>query len=481
MDATPFLINGAWIQSGETELIQSPWPATYAANMPATTVCVASPQHAHDAAWAASAVMPAMRSMSRFERSEALRRISQEIDAANAAFSAVICREAGKPLALAQQEVIRASRTFLMAAEEALRTPGEIVYPDREAHGAGKVGRVGYFPLGPVLGITPFNFPLNLVAHKVAPALAAGCSIVIKPPPQAPTAALMLGRIVLRSGFPLSALQIVTGAVAVGQALCACDEFAAVSFTGSAKAGWTIKRNALPRQKVVLELGGNAALIVDASADLNAAATAAASGAYMYAGQICISTQRIFVDRLVADDFERRLAEKIFRDVLVSDNPNDAKTWVCPLIDKTSADRIEGWITSAEKAGAQVLIRGQRRSDNFITPWLLEAVPDILPLASEEVFGPVAILEAVANFDAAIARANASKYGLQTSVFTASLAHAERAYRELECGAVLVNEPTTFRLDSQLYGGVKESGFGREGVAETVREFSQPKLLIVNP
>ena len=478
MKTLPFLLSGQWIETPVLLPLQSPWPLHYLKDQTPLASFVAGPDHARQSAQAAREVLPAMRAMSRFKRAEALRKIAAEIAAGSDALSQSICMEAGKPLTLARAEVQRAAGVFQIAADEALRPPGALIHPDREAHGAGLTGRVDYFPIGPVLGITPFNFPLNLVAHKVAPALAAGCPIVIKPPPQAPSAALALGRIVLQSGFPLAALQVLTGGFELGQALCSCDEFAALSFTGSAKAGWAIKRNALPRQKVLLELGGNAAVIVDKSADLSAAVHAVATAGYAYAGQICISTQRVFVDRSVADEFERRLAERILRNVPVSDNPADADTLVGPLIDSAAADRIDQWLALAEAAGARVLIRGQRRSVNLISPWLLEAVPDNQPLACEEVFGPVVTLDAVKNLDEAIARANASKYGLQTSIFTSSMSSAEQAFRELECGAVLVNLPTTFRLDSQLYGGIKDSGFGREGIAEVIREFSQPKLLV---
>ena len=481
MNTNPFLLDGRHVESSAVLDCRSPWPQKYSAVNPCIPTFSASPEHARAAAQAAARVFPAMREMSRFKRSEALCAISAGIAERAEAIAASIRNEAGKPMALARLEVQRAARTFQTAAEEALRTPGEVVYPDREAHGEGKIGRIEYFPLGPILGISPFNFPLNLVAHKVAPALAAGCPIVIKPPPQAPSAALALGEIVLKSGFPPTALQVLPGEMETGQALCACPEFAAVSFTGSAKAGWAIKHSALPRQKILLELGGNAALIVDRSADLEAAATAVATAGYMYSGQICIKTQRVFVHREVADEFERRLAGKILSTVPVSDNPADENALVGPLIDSAAAGRIEAWLKSAESAGAHVLIRGERRSENLISPWLLEAVPTDQPLSCEEIFGPVVTMDAVKDFEEGIARANASKYGLQTSVFTGSLSSAECAYRELECGAVLVNLPTTFRLDSQLYGGVKESGFGREGVAEVVREFSQPKLLVVKP
>lgn len=470
------LLDGKWADSAQRMAIVSPWTGSAVSE-----VCAATPEQAHAAGDAAKKAAPAMRAMTAAKRAEALRIVAQRLVERGSEIASVIRDEVGKPMWLCQVEVQRAVNVFVLAAEEALRLPGEVVYPDREPQGAGMVGRIQYFPLGPILGITPFNFPLNLVAHKVAPALAAGCPIVIKPPPQGPGAALILGEIVLGSGFPDAALQVLPGGLEAGQALCASDAFAGVSFTGSARAGWSIKKNALARQKVLLELGGNAAVIVDESADLDAAAKAVATAGYVYAGQICISTQRVFVHRAVVDAFERKLAEKILTEVPVSADAADEKCYVGPLIDTAAADRVENWIQSALKAGAHALIQGKRLGERLITPWLLENVPTDQPLSCEEVFGPVVTLQAVANLGEAVALANASRYGLQASVFTQSLRNAERAYRDLEAGAVLVNIPTAFRIDASLYGGVKDSGFGREGVREVVREFSEPKLLVVKP
>lgn len=471
-----FLLDGRWTEGEKQAAIQSPWTGK--------AVCQiheAGAAHARAAADAARRAMPAMRALTAAQRSHALRLISEGISKRAEEIAGLIRDQVGKPMAMSRAEVQRAARTFMLSAEEALRLPGEIVYPDSEPHGAGMVGRIQYFPVGPVLGITPFNFPLNLVAHKVAPALAAGCPIVIKPPPQGPGAALILGEIALESGLPPAALQVLPGGVDAGQALCACEEFAAVSFTGSARAGWAIKKNALPRQKVLLEMGGNAALIVDESADLDAAAKAASLGGYAYAGQICISTQRIFVHRRIAAQFEQKLAHQILTAVRTGADAGDENVWVGPLIDKSAADRIENWTLAAANRGAKVLIKGERRGERLISPWLLEDVPADEPLSCEEVFGPVVVMQRVASFEEAVASANNSKFGLQTSVYTQSLHHAELAYKDLESGAVLVNIPTTFRLDAALYGGVKDSGFGREGAREVIRTFSEPKLLVVKP
>ena len=471
-----FLLNGIWTDGTLVMQITSPWNGQVIGD-----VFSASIEQAKQAADAARSSMPAMRAMTGAQRSDALRKICSALQQRAEEIAAVIRDEVGKPMALCRAEVQRAAKTFLLGAEETLRLPGECIYPDQETQGAGMVGRLQSFPIGPMLGITPFNFPLNLVAHKVSPALAAACPIVIKPPPQGPTAALILGEIVLASGFPPAALQVLPGGVEVGQALCASDAFAVVSFTGSAKAGWAIKQNARPRQKVLLELGGNAAVIVDESADMELAAKAISVGAYAYAGQVCISTQRVLVHDSKIKLFTRQLPDRISADVRVARDAGDEKALVGPVIDVKAADRIETWSKSAQAHGAGMVVRGERVNERLITPSLWENVPTDEPLWSEEVFGPIAALQSAGNFKDAVARANASKYGLQASVFTDSLRNAEYAFRELECGAVLINIPTAFRIDAAPYGGVKESGFGREGVRDMVRELCEPKLMVVRP
>jgi acyl-CoA reductase-like NAD-dependent aldehyde dehydrogenase len=471
-----FLLDGNWVTGPGVATLVSPWNG-----LSAGEVYEASAEQAHAAATAARKCMPSMRAMTGAQRADGLRKISEGIAQRANDFALLIRDEVAKPMALARAEVQRAVKLFQLAAEETVRLPGECIYPDREPQGVGMVGRVQSFPVGPVLGITPFNFPLNLVAHKVAPALAAACPIVIKPPPQGPGAALLLGEIVLACGFPAAAFQVLPGGAPVGQALCADENFAVVSFTGSAKAGWSIKKNALPHQRVFLELGGNAAVIVDESADLDLAARAISTGAYAYAGQVCISTQRVLVHQNSIKVFTQKLADRITADVGVGSSPQDEQALVGPLIDRAAADRVESWSKSAEKRGAGALIRGTRSGERLISPSLWENVPPDEPLWSEEVFGPVAAVQDAGDMREAIARANASRYGLQASVFTNSLHNAELAYRELECGAVLINVSTAFRIDAAPYGGVKDSGLGREGVRAAMREFCEPKLLIVKP
>jgi glyceraldehyde-3-phosphate dehydrogenase (NADP+) len=470
------LLDGQWRESARVLKVVSPWTGGVV-----TEVFEATAEEAQAAGEAARRVFPALRGLTAAQRSEGLRQVAEGLARRGEELAAVIRDEVGKPMWLSRGEAQRAVRTFSLAAEEARRLPGEVVYPDSEPQGAGLVGRVQHFPSGPVLGIGPFNFPLNLIAHKAAPALAAGCPVVLKPPPQGPSAALILGEVFLESGLPAAALQVLPGGVETGRALCAGEAFAAVSFTGSARVGWAIKKNARPRQKVLLELGGNAAAIVDESADLEAAAKAVSEAGYVYAGQVCISTQRVLVHRRVAGAFEELLARRILTGVQVSGDPADEEAFVGPLIDAEAAQRIESWVQSARARGGRALVEGARRGERLISPWLLKDVPADEPVACEEVFGPVVVTQEFGTMEEAIALVNASRYGLQASVFTASLRHAELAYREIACGAVLVNVPTTFRLDAALYGGVKESGFGREGPREVVRAFTEPKLLIVKP
>lgn len=437
-----------------------------------------SPAQAEEAAAAAAASAPAMRALNARQRADAARFVSGELARRAELFARLICEDVGKPLGLARGEVARAVGVFRLAAEEALRPEGGAVFPDREPPGEGCVGRLRRFPRGPVLAVGPFNFPLNLLVHKIAPAVAAGCPVVVKPPPQGPRAALLLGEILLRAGLPENAVQILPADLDAAAVLTASPHFAVLSFTGSAAVGWKLKHNAPARQRVLLELGGNAALVVDESADLDAAARAAALGAYLYAGQVCISTQRLFVHRAVAERFLPLLEEKIAALVRVGDDPRDEKIICGPLINEAAADRVSTWTAAAKKRGARALVEGERRSPRLRTPGLYTDVPDDEPLWCEEVFGPAAAVEIVPDFATALRRVNKSRYGLQAAVYTALAAHAEAAYRELEVGALLINAPTYTRIDALPYGGVKDSGFGREGPREAIRAYSEPRLLL---
>jgi glyceraldehyde-3-phosphate dehydrogenase (NADP+) len=468
------LLAGKWESGIRGKRIVSPWTGAACAEYEE-----ASAEQAARAAEIAAEIQPTLRSLTTDRRADALRRIADGIEREKELFARLICEDVGKPLGLARAETMRAVGVFRLAAEEAARLTGESVDAACRSADAGCSGRVFFAPAGPVLAIGPFNFPLNLLAHKIAPALAAGCAVVVKPPPQGPRAVFLLGKLILESGIPEAAVQVLPTDLEAAGVLTASPLFAALSFTGSAKVGWALKRNAPVRQRVLLELGGNAALIVDESADLSAAAKAAAVGAYTFAGQICISTQRIYVQRNVAERFLEQLVRIIAAEVPVGDDPHDEKILCGPLIDAAAAARIESWMHAAEKRGATALIPWERRSPRLLTPSLWRNVPTDEPLYCEEVFGPTAAVELVPDFATALQKADDSQYGLQTAVFTRDFKHVEQAQRELECGAVLINLPTLTRVDALPYGGVKDSGWGREGVREALRAYSEQKLVLV--
>ena len=392
--------------------------------------------------------------------------------------------EAGKPVSIAETEVARALMTFTTAAEEVKHLGGEVVPIDTDAGGRAYHEAVSYwYPRGPVLGITPFNFPLNLVAHKVAPALAAGCTILIKPSPQAPGAAVLLARIFAQASaqasdaveqVPLAALQVVSCTNEVAEIAVADPRIASVSFTGSVPVGWDIQQKAIGK-KLILELGGNAAVIIHSDADLRRAAQRCAFGGFAYAGQSCISVQRIFVHQSVHTEFERLLIEEASK--LQTGDPTDRNTVVGPLIDTKAADRVITWIREAEGSGARVLLGGPR-TGNLIPPTILTEVDPSMKVVSEEVFAPLVVLETYDNFADALMRVNDSRFGLQAGIFTDSATLQRKAIEILEVGGVLLNEVPTYRADQMPYGGVKESGLGREGLRYAMEEYSELRTVI---
>jgi len=393
-------------------------------------------------------------------------------------FAQLIVAEAGKPIRLARAEVDRAVLTFKTAAEEAARLGGESLPLDLTEGNEGRWGLVQRFPVGPVLAITPFNFPLNLVAHKLAPAIAAGCPILLKPAPQTPFTALALGEVILKAGWPAEALAVLplsntdTAWLAEKE-----DRIKLVSFTGSAKVGWELKAHS-SRKRVLLELGGNAALIVHGDwHDLDEAALRTAHAAFGYAGQSCISVQRIFVERRVFQTFLWKLVEITAK--LVSGNPSDEATEVGPLIRPAEAERVDNWIKEAVEGGAK-LIAGGERHDSLITPAILTATQPGMKIRDEEVFGPVVLIEPYEDFEQALADVNHSRYGLQAGLLTRDAGRILTAYRELEVGALIVGDTPAWRLDPMPYGGVKDSGLGREGLRSAIEEMTEPRMLVMS-
>ena len=412
-----------------------------------------------------------------WRRAEVLDAASRVIGERAEELAGLIAMEAAKPLKQARVEAQRAVSTFAFAAAAARTLSGEVVPLDASDNGEGKVGFVLRVPIGVVGAITPFNFPLNLVAHKLAPAIAAGCPVVLKPAGQTPLSAIALADLLLdECGLPPGYLHVVTGPGSeVGDALVRHPDVAVITFTGSADVGWQIRADA-PRKKVNLELGNNAPLIVHADGDWEAAADKVSVHGFSHAGQSCISTQRVYVHRSVADRFVERLVAKV--EALVVGDPRDEATDVSSLITDDDTERVAAWIAEAVDGGATVACGGDV-VDGLLQPTVLTSVTPEMRVSRDEVFGPVVAVAAYDDVDEALALANDTRFGLQAAIFTADLGLALRAGRELRFGAVLVNEVPTWRADQMPYGGVGDSGNTREGPAYAVREMTERRLVIL--
>ena len=469
---TPLLIGADQVNTGTSSAIISPYDDSvvgevYVGDASHLRRAIDAAQHAFEAA---------TRRQPAFERGVVLSRLAVAIEQQRAEFVRLIVAEAGKPHALADAEVTRAVGTFTIAAELARQTPGHLLDVDAFASGRGHVGLVRRFPIGVIYGITPFNFPLNLVAHKVAPALASGNTIIIKPSPQTPLTALLLGRLALEAGAPAGQLNVVTCSNDDAGVPLGDERVKMVSFTGSAAVGWKIK--ALSGQKrVALELGGNAAAIVHEDASLDVAIPALATGSFSYAGQSCISTQRIFVHAPVYDAFRTRFIAQV-RDHIKTGDPRDRTVTVGPMINSAALTRIRGWIDAACAAGAKIL-HGGTAVGNCLEATVIEVPHQQFELCRQEAFAPIVTLQRYASFEEALNEVNLSRYGLQTGVFTQDIGRAYKAFEQLDVGGVLINQAPTFRADNQPYGGVKDSGFGREGVRYAMEEMTELKSLIV--
>jgi len=415
------------------------------------------------------------REMPAYRRADVLRAIASDLRAQSSRYVETIVGEAGKPRQYAEGEFARGLTTLTLAAEEATRIRGEVLPVDIEPRGEGALCAVRRFPVGPVTAITPFNFPLNLVLHKVAPALAAGNPVILKPSPRTPMTADLLARSVEKAGWPRNAFSLIHADPDVARPLWADDRIRCVSFTGSDAVGWKIKQEA-SRKKVILELGGNAAAIVCADADPEASAKKLAVAAFAYSGQVCIKAQRIFVAREIWRPFlDAFLAAS--RQIEPGD-PSDPKTVLGPMIDEESARRVEEWVEEARRNGARILLEA-RRVGARLWPVVATETPRGSRIRDREVFGPVATVEPFDTLEEAIAGANDSDYGLQASVFTRDIGRTLQAFDALEVGAVIVNDAPTLRIDNFPYGGVKASGFGREGVRYAIEEMTEPRVLFI--
>ncbi len=417
------------------------------------------------------------RALPTYVRVGILRRVAERLAARRDELGAVVAREAGKPVRAARTEVERAAATFSAAASALEAWKGEMLPLDVNASSFARWGVVKRVPLGPVLAITPFNFPLNLTAHKVAPAIAVGAPVVQKPASQTPLSALALQAIVREAGWPAEAYAVLPISGRDAERLVTDPRLPVVSFTGSGAVGWRLREIA-PRKRVGLELGGNAAAVVHSDADLDDAASRVASGAFSYAGQSCISVQRALVQKDVFDAFRGKLLAKTA--ALASGDPLDEKTDVGPMIAPEEAARAAAWIEEAVAGGARVLAGGTR-SGSVVLPTVLSGTSRDMKVEAQEVFAPVVTLSSYDTWDEALSRVNDSKYGLQAGIFTRDLGRIQHAWDVLEVGAVLVNDVPTWRADRMPYGGVKESGVGREGPAYAMEEFTEPRLLVLRP
>jgi len=441
------------------------------------TTWLAAQDEFEEAARAAVAAAPAMRALPAFRRAEILVAVSKALLAQRDEVGRQLAGECGKPLRDALTEVDRAAMTFQVAADEARRLFGEVIPMDLAPHGTGRLAITRRFPLGPVAAISPFNFPLNLVAHKLAPAVAAGNPIVLKPASKTPLSAITLGEMLVEAGLPPDAVSILPMDRANGDRLVTDPRFKLLTFTGSSAVGWAMKARA-GKKRVILELGGNAGAVVDETADIEFAAARVAAGGFALAGQSCISVQRVFVHEQVFDRFAASLVARAER--LKSGDPLDPDTELGPMVEHGEVDRVEAWVREAVAQGARVLTGGRRIDPSIYAPTVLADAPETARVCADEVFAPVVVLARFAGFEEALAALNRSIFGLQAGVFTRDLGRALEAFDTIEAGGVLINDVPTWRIDHMPYGGVKDSGLGREGPRYTIEEMTEPKLLVIN-
>ena len=466
----PFLVAGEHAAGADTKPVRDPFSGEVV-----DEVAVASWSDVDRALDAAVDAFGTTRTSSAYDRARALAAASDGIDARAEELTKLIVSEGGKPYKNAKVEVARAVSTLRWASEEAKRMTGELVRLDTEDAARGRMGVVRRFPLGPVLGIAPFNFPLNLVCHKVGPALAAGNPIAVKPASATPLSALALGDILVEAGAG-EAISVGTCGSQDAERAAQDDRVAKISFTGSTDVGWKLK-SLTPRKKITLELGGNAAVIVEPDADLEHAADRVSYGGFYQAGQSCISVQRVLVQRNVFDAFCEALVPRV--EALVVGDPHDPDTDVGPLIDHDALDRVDTWVREAVDGGARALC-GAKRDDPSYMPTVLTDVRADMKVSCREVFGPVVTVQAYETFDEALQLANDTEYGLQAGIFTNDVEKVFRAHREVRVGGLIHNDVSAFRADQMPYGGVKSSGYGREGLRYAMEEMSEMRILVLS-
>jgi acyl-CoA reductase-like NAD-dependent aldehyde dehydrogenase len=466
-----FFLDGKWLEEGDIVEVRAPYDGALVGR-----IHQGRREHAEAAIAAAVKAFGTTKRLPAFERQRVLRQIANGIQERREEFARALAQEAGKPIKTARIEIERSVFTFNIAAEESVRGYGEYLPLDWLQSTAGRWGIVRRFPLGPVAGITPFNFPLNLVAHKVAPAIAAGCSMVLKPAPQTPLTSLLLAEVVQHAGWPDGGLSVVPLSNEDAGLLVTDERIKLISFTGSASVGWAIKNKA-GKKKVVLELGGNAGVIVHNDSDLAYAAERCVTGGFGYAGQACISVQRILVEHSVYGKFTDLLLAGVSK--LKMGDPLDESSDLGPLIRESDAIRAADWVQEAIRGGARLLCGG-RRTGSMLEPTVLTGTKPDMKVNCQEIFAPVVTVEPYQDFAGALKELNSSPYGLQAGLFTRDAKLIFQAYEELEVGGLIAGDVPTFRVDHMPYGGIKDSGLGREGLRDAIQDMTEPKLLVMN-
>ena len=471
MAVRPYLVNGEWRTGQGTLEVKSPFDDAVVAE-----VGVPTEADVEEAAATAAATFQAAATLPIHARSEALDHISRRLAERIEENAKLIAAEGGKPLKWATIEATRAASTFRWASEVIRHGNDELMRLDTESAFTGRMGLLRRFPLGPVLGITPFNFPLNLVAHKVAPALGVGAPIVVKPASATPIGSLVLAELFDETDLPKGMYQVLPVSSKVADTMARDGRYRKISFTGSAGIGWYLK-GLDPKKRVTLELGGNAGVIVHADADLDLAAQRIAFGGYYQAGQSCISVQRVMVASEVYEDFAARLTKQV--EQLKVGDPMDPTVDVGPVINRGEVDRITDWVNEAVTQGAEVLTGGTADGP-FFQPTLLGQTTPEMKVRCEEIFGPVTTITPYQTYEDALAEVNNSKYGLQAGVFTNDINRAMEAHRTLDVGGVIINDVSAFRADQMPYGGSKDSGFGREGLRFAMEEMTEPRIMVLS-
>jgi glyceraldehyde-3-phosphate dehydrogenase (NADP+) len=465
----PVCIGGLFKELSDNIEVRNPYNNQLIANC-----SLAGTKELEESILAAQSAEKEMETMPSFRRQEILNGIANRMQIEREHLASLLAQEAGKPIKYALGEVDRAIQTFLVAAEESKRLPSEYLSLDWTPAGEGKEGLVKYFPVGIVSGISPFNFPLNLAVHKIAPAIAAGCPIILKPARSTPLSTLELARIAYSTSLLKGALSILPMDRVAGNQLVTDPRFKLLTFTGSPQVGWKMKELA-GKKKVVLELGGNAGVIITKTANIDKALLKCTGGAFAYSGQVCIHTQRIYIHETIFETFIEKMAEQTR--ILKIGDPLDPSTDISAMIDEGNALRVEEWVNEAINGGARIIAGGKRKGSIF-EPTIITGSRPEMKVCSHEVFGPVVVVEPYSHFEEAIDAINDSPFGLQAGVFTNQIDEEIFAFNNLKVGGVIINDVPTFRVDHMPYGGIKESGLGREGVKYAIHDMMEPRLLV---